>query len=99
MAEHASVIDVSRYYPAQGKRDDLLAAMKQLADKAASSSGCFGAQACESDQDHDSLVAISRWASQADLDAFANSADFIHERERLTALLSREARREHLKPL
>jgi quinol monooxygenase YgiN len=99
MAEHASVIDVSRYYPAEGKRQDLLAAMKELAERAASSHGCFGAQACASDQDHDALVAISRWASQADLDAFANSPDFVQERQRLSALLSAQAQREHLKPL
>lgn len=99
MADHASVIDVSRYYPAQGKRQDLLEAMKQLAAKAAASRGCFGAQACESDQDRESLVAVSRWASQADLDAFAGSPDFVQERQRLSALLARQAQREHLKPV
>jgi quinol monooxygenase YgiN len=99
MAEHASVVDVSRYYPAPGKRQELLTAMKRLAEEATRSKGCFGAQACQSDQDHDSLVAISRWASQADLDAFANSAEFVSERQQLTALLSRQAQREHLKPV
>lgn len=92
------MIDVSRYYSAQGKRHELLAAMKTLAEKAASSKGCFGAQACESDHDGQALVAISRWASQSDLDAFANSKDFVHERERLTSLLAKQAQREHLRP-
>ena len=99
MADHASVIDVSRYYPAQGKRQELLAAMKQLAEKAASAKGCFGAQACESDHDREALVAVSRWASQADLDAFAAAPEFVEERRRLSSLLARQAEREHLRPV
>ena len=99
MAEHAIVIDVSRYYPAQGKRQELLSAMKTMADRAGESKGCFGAQACESDSDGESLVAISRWASRADLDAFARSADFVTEREKLASLLGRNAEREHLTPV
>ena len=99
MAEHAHVIDVSRYYGAQGKRHELVTAMKQLAEKASASKGCFGAQVCESDHDHDALVAVSRWSSQADLDAFANSSDFVHDRERLTSLLGKPAQREHLRPV
>jgi quinol monooxygenase YgiN len=99
MAEHAHVIDVSRYYPAQGKRQELLTAMKQLAEKATASKGCFGAQACESDHDRDALIAVSRWSSQADLDGFAGAPDFVHDRERLTSLLAKPAQREHLRPV
>src|SRR5438105_900498 len=51
MPEHAAIIDVSRYYPAPGKREELLAAMQTLASSASSRPGCFGAQACESDQE------------------------------------------------
>lgn len=98
MAEHAKVIDVSRYYPVHGKRDDLMSAMKELAAKAASSPGCFGAQVCESDQENTALVAISRWASQSDLDGFAESPTFVKERERLASLLARPAQREHFHP-
>jgi quinol monooxygenase YgiN len=98
MTEHAAVIDVSRYYPAPGKRDELLRAMRQMADRAASSDGCFGAQACDSDQDEEALIAVSRWESQSSLDRFAQSPEFIHEREQLTSLLSKPARREHLRP-
>jgi quinol monooxygenase YgiN len=98
VTEHAAVIDVSRYYPAPGKRDELLRAMKQMADRAASSDGCFGAQACDSDQDEEGLVAVSRWESQASLDRFAESPEFVREREQLTSLLSKPARREHLRP-
>jgi quinol monooxygenase YgiN len=96
--EHASVIDVSRYYPASGKRDELLSAMKRMAQRAAESKGCFGAQACVSDHDQDALVAISRWESQSALDGFANSPEFVHERDGMTSLLSRPAHREHLRP-
>jgi quinol monooxygenase YgiN len=98
MAEHAAVIDVSRYYPAPGKRDELLAAMKRMAERAAASKGCFGAQACDSDQDRNALVAVSRWDSQSSLDAFAQSPDFVTEREQLSSLLAKSAQREHLRP-
>ena len=60
MPEHAAIIDVSRYYPAPGKRQELLDAMRTLASSASSSQGCFGAQACESDQDAETLVADGR---------------------------------------
>lgn len=98
MAEHAAVIDVSRYYPASGKRNELLEAMKRMADLAAASEGCFGAQACVSDHDGEALIAISRWESPSALDRFAESPDFVQERERLTSLLSKPAHREHLRP-
>jgi len=98
MAEHAAVIDVSRYYPAPGKRDELLSAMKKMAGQAAASKGCFGAAACASDQDSEALTAISRWESQSALDAFANSPGFVDERERMTSLLAKPAHREHFRP-
>ena len=98
MPEHAAIIDVSRYYPAPGKREELLDAMRTLASSASSRPGCFGAQACESDQDGESLVAISRWASQDAMEDFADSPDFVRERERLASLLARPASREHLRP-
>lgn len=98
MTEHAAVIDVSRYYPAPGKHDELFAAMKKIADMAASSDGCFGAQACVSDQDGDALIAISRWDSESSLDHFAQSPEFVAQREGLTSLLSKPAHREHLRP-
>ena len=98
MAEHAAVIDVSRYYPAPGKRNELLAAMRKLAESAASSKGCFGVQACASDEDAEALIAISRWASESSLQAFANAPAFVHERERLTSLLAKPAVREHFRP-
>lgn len=96
MAEHATVVDVSRYYPAGGKRDELLDAMRGLASAASSANGCFGAQVCTSDQDGEALVAVSRWESQAALDAFAADPGFVGERERLAGLLGKPAEREHL---
>ena len=99
MPEHAVVVDVSRYHAAPGKREELLAAMKRIADQAAASDGCFGAQACASNQEPEVLVAVSRWNSTAALDAFASGAAATAERERLTALLDRPPRHEHLTPL
>jgi quinol monooxygenase YgiN len=99
MDEHAVVIDVSRYHPVDGKREELLAAMKRLARQASAAEGCFGAQACASDQEPNTLIAISRWKSATALQSFAATAATMAERERLTALLDRPAGHEHLTPL
>jgi quinol monooxygenase YgiN len=99
MDEHAVVIDVSRYHPAAGKREELLAAMQRLADQASAADGCFGAKACASDQEPDSLIAISRWKSAAALRSFADTAAMVAERDRLTTLLDRPAGHEHLTPI
>lgn len=96
MAEHATVIDVSRYYPAEGKRDGLVNAMKRLASAAADAPGCFGSQVCTSERDPEALIAVSRWESAAALQAFADSPEFVAERQGLTDLLGRESVREHL---
>ena len=99
MAEHAAIVDISRYYPAEGKREELLGAMRRLAAAAAGSAGCFGAQACGSDQDNAALIGISRWESKSALDSFANAPDFVRERDQLKSLLARPAVREHFTPL
>ena len=98
MSEHAAVIDVSRYYPAPGRRDDLLNAMHRVAEVTGGSPGCFGAQVCQSDRDGDALVAISRWESAAALNDFASSPDFVRQREEMAQLLARPAEREHYQP-
>ncbi|TMD13797.1 MAG: hypothetical protein E6J00_07290 [Chloroflexi bacterium] len=99
MAEHAVVVNVSRYRPAPGRRDDLLQAMSRMAERASGAQGCFGAQACTSDRDHDTLIAISRWESQKSLDAFAGTAASATEREHLEGLLGGPADRENLTPV
>lgn len=99
MADHAVVIDVSRYYPASGKREELLTAMHALAATTSGSEGCFGAQVCASDRDEEALVAISRWASYQALEAFADSPEFVAEWERMSFLLARPAEREHFRSL
>ncbi|TMF85485.1 MAG: hypothetical protein E6I07_10565 [Chloroflexi bacterium] len=99
MPEHAAVVNVSRYRPASGKRADLMAAMKRMAARAADTKGCFGAQACESDQDKEDLIAVSRWESVQALEAFSGDAASIAEQEHLKGLLSGQARRENLRPV
>lgn len=97
MAEHATVVDVSRYYPAAGKREELIQAMHRLAQQAASSPGCFGAQVCVSDAEPEALVAVSRWESKEALQGFSEAQSFVAERETLASLLAKPAAREHLK--
>ena len=99
MTEHAAVVNVSRYRPAPGKRDDLLRAMKSMADRASGEEGCFGAQACASDKDRDTLIAVSRWKSRQALESFSNAAASVSEREHLEGLLAGPTNRENLTPL
>jgi quinol monooxygenase YgiN len=99
MAEHAAVVNVSRYRPASGKRQELISAMKRMAERAASAKGCFGAQACESDRDRDDLIAVSRWESPQALEAFSTTAASTAEQEHLTGLLAGPAQRENLRPM
>jgi quinol monooxygenase YgiN len=99
LAEHAAVINVSRYRPAPGKREDLLRAMTQMAERASGAPGCFGAQACSSDRDHEDLIAISRWESRQALEAFSGTAASTADREHLQGLLGGPAQRENLTPV
>lgn len=99
MAEHAVVVNVSRYRPAAGKRQELMAAMRKMAERASSAKGCFGAQACQSDRDQEDLVAVSRWESDQALHAFSNTAASAAEQEHLKGLLAGPAQRENLRPV
>ena len=99
MAEHAVVVNVSRYVAVPGKRDELAAAMKRMAERAAGEAACFGAQTCTSNRDQEPLVAVSRWRSLAALQEFHQTAASIAEREHLSALLSAPAEHENLAPL
>src|SRR5437667_11091765 len=99
MADHAAVVNVSRYRPAPGKRADLMAAMKRMATRAADAQGCFGAQACESDQDKEDLIGVSRWESVQALEACTSDAASVAEQEHLPGLVAGQARRENLRPV
>ena len=99
MEEHAVVLDVSRYRPAEGRRDDLLAQMKKIAERANKAEGCFGAQVCTSNSDSGVLVAVSRWKSAQALDRFASDVATAAARDKLTDLLGGRAQHEHLTPI
>jgi quinol monooxygenase YgiN len=99
MAEHAGAVNVSRYRPAAGKREDLVKAMHRMAERARQAKGCFGAQACTSDRDRETLIAVSRWENGAALEAFANTAASAAEQEHLKGLLAGPANRENLTSL
>lgn len=99
MTEHAAVVNVSRYRPAAGKREDLVKAMHRMAERARQAKGCFGAQACTSDGDRNSLVAVSRWENPQALDAFSSTAASTAEHEHLKGLLAGPVKRENLTSL
>jgi len=65
MAEHASIVRLTRFQPASGKRDELIRRLADGAEGIRELEGCFGAQICTVRENPDVIVAISRWASQA----------------------------------
>jgi quinol monooxygenase YgiN len=99
MEEHAAVLDVSRYRPADGKREEMLTEMKKIAARATEADGCFGAQVCSSNSDKGTLIAVSRWKSRQALEAFSNEVQSITSQKRLTDLLDGRAHHEHLTPV
>jgi heme-degrading monooxygenase HmoA len=99
MTEHATVVNISRYRAAPGQRQPLLDAMRRMASRASEGDGCFGAQACASDRDPESLVAVSRWRSAEALRAFHEDAASVTEAEHLAGLLAAPAEHENLSSL
>ena len=99
MEQHAVVVDVSRYRPAAGKRDEMIAEMKRIAARAAEADGCFGAQVCMSSSDKDSLIAVSRWRSRDSLEKFSADVQAMASRDKLMQLLDGRAQHEHLTPV
>ena len=99
MEEHAVVLDVSRYRPADGKRDEMLAEMKKIAERATQADGCFGAQVCVSNSEKGVLVAVSRWKSRQALEKFSTEVQSMASRDKLTQLLAGRAEHEHLTPV
>jgi quinol monooxygenase YgiN len=70
MAEHASIVRLTRFQPASGQRDELIRRLVEGAEGVRQMEGCFGAQICTARESPDVIVAVSRWASQAALDRF-----------------------------
>jgi quinol monooxygenase YgiN len=74
MAEHASVIRLTRFQPAPGKRDELVRRLEEGVEDIRKLEGCFGAQICAVRETPNVIVAISRWASQSAVDEFLQSS-------------------------
>ena len=94
MVEHASVVRITRFQPAPGRRDELLRGLQEGADGIRQMDGCFGAQICTVRDAPDVIVAISRWASQAALDQFLESTRA--QRAELANLAAAPPASEHL---
>ena len=75
MAEHASIVRLTRFQPASGKRDELIRRLVDGAEGIRELEGCFGAQICTVRENPDVVVAVSRWASQAAVDNFLRTTE------------------------
>jgi quinol monooxygenase YgiN len=92
MAEHANVVRVARFHPAQGGREEVVNRLQSGIDGIRQRDGCFGAQICTVREDPDVIVIVSRWVSQAALDQFLS--DTVDQRAQAAALLSEPAKTE-----
>lgn len=99
MADHATVIDVERFWPAGGKAGELLIDLQRVRDLADHAPGCFGAQVCRSQEDPEILVLISRWKDDAAVERFGSSPDLRAALARVDPLLARARQVEHFRPL
>ena len=75
MAEHASIVRLTRFQPASGQRDELIRRLVEGAEGIRQMEGCFGAQICTVRESPDVIVAVSRWAGQAALDRFLQQSE------------------------
>ena len=73
MAEHAHVVRVTTFVPADGRAEDLLEACRQIAGAATEAEGCFGAQVCEVSEQPGVIAVVSRWRDRSSLDAFLSA--------------------------
>src|SRR5438105_3132627 len=94
MAEHASIVRLTRFQPASGKRDELIRRLIEGAEGIRELEGCFGAQICTVRENPDVIVAISRWASQAAVDNFLRTTET--QRAELAKLAAGPPASEHL---
>jgi quinol monooxygenase YgiN len=94
MAEHASVVRLTRFQPAAGKHDELLRVLEEGAQGIRQLEGCFGAQICTVRETPGVIVAISRWASQSAVDKFVQ--DSAAQRAELGSLVAAPPVSEHL---
>jgi quinol monooxygenase YgiN len=94
MAEHASVVRLTRFQPAAGKRDELIRRLEEGAEGLRQMEGCFGAQICTVRENPEAIVAISRWASQAAVDQFLQAT--ATQRAEVASLTAAPPASEHL---
>ena len=97
MAEHAAVVRIIRFQPADGKHDELIARLEEGAVQIRQLDGCFGVQICTIRESPGLVAAISRWASQAALDRFLDSS--ASQRAELGRLATGQASTEHFTPV
>jgi quinol monooxygenase YgiN len=94
MAEHASIVRLTRFQTASGKRDELIRRLVDGGEGLRALEGCFGAQICTVRESPDVIVAISRWASQAAVDNFLRTT--VAERAEIAKLAASPPSSEHL---
>jgi quinol monooxygenase YgiN len=94
VTEHAHVVRIGRFPPADGHQADVVRLVGALAEAARSAKGCFGAQVMKSDRD-DAVVLISRWESGDALTRWTDSTAFLSIRAQLDRNLMRFPAFEH----
>lgn len=73
MSEHATYVRVTTFMPDDGRREDLISYLKQMAVAVRRQDGCFGTQICTADHEPGAVTVISRWRDQSAFAAFQDS--------------------------
>jgi quinol monooxygenase YgiN len=97
--DHATLVRVTHFYPNEGNRDTLVGLLKSIAESARGAEGCFGGQVCDSDQDPEAVVALSRWRDQESMQRFHESPDFTGVLREVQPTLARPSRTEQFHPV
>ena len=97
MAEHASVVRVTHFRAADGKRDELMSRLQSGIEAIRNMEGCYGAQLCNVREMPEVIGSVSRWASQAALDNFLKTTE--SQRAEVAQLTAEPPMSEHLDSL
>ena len=98
MTEHASLVRVTTFVPAEGRRDSLIEQLQQMASAFRGHDGLFGTQVCTVDEQPGAVAVVSRFRDRAALDSLiaSNAGSGI---EGLAALLARPPASSHFRSL
>ena len=97
MSEHAHLIQVTTFHPAQGQREAVLSVCREAEDRFRDTEGCFGAQVCSVSEEPEWVAIVSRWDDPRALEK--TDAIIAQHRDRMRDLIREQPRGYHMTPI